>query len=132
MKRKYYEEEDRELVVDKDPYSEKEVVIKDSIFVKAEHTMTTGHVKRYTRRQTFDLIKMLFEQLGDIKFSWDKGKKNSIAINFDGQKIGALKFMDKKDVVRFALNVAKHNGLTPHEFAKLSNEVMGQEMKDWK
>lgn len=133
MKKKYYEEEDRELMVKKVPNKNK-YVIKDRSFVKdghPTHTTTT-----YNRRQVFDLIKMLFQELEiprAIKLTWNHNDlENAIDINFDDQKIGTLNFKDKRDIVRFALNVAKHNGLTPHEFAKLSNEVMGQEMKDWK
>jgi len=46
-------------------------------------------------------------------------------------ELGKLKFMDKKDVVRFGLNVAKNCGIGTQEFAKLANEVMN-EMGDWK
>lgn len=79
------------------------------------------------------------------KLEWNKGEGLSIDIltsktkyREDGVEIGkevdvhgALIFTDKKDVVRFALHVAKNCGIGPHEYAKLANEVM-REMGDWK
>lgn len=46
------------------------------------------------------------------------------------EKVGHLGFMNKEDVVRFGLHVAKNCGIGPQKFAKLANEVMN-EMGDW-
>ncbi|GAB6099273.1 hypothetical protein JCM16358_11520 [Halanaerocella petrolearia] len=44
-----------------------------------------------------------------------------------GDELGYLSFLNKRDVVRFSVNVAKDLGLTKSEFEELKEEIIVRE-----
>ena len=62
-----------------------------------------------------------------IGYENEKEKTNP---KYEEQVIGCISFMDRKDMVRFSLHVAKELGISKLEYKIFSEEVI-KEMGDW-